>query len=364
MPDADLWLALRDLPGLGPRRVRALLDRFGSARAIFAQGAPALRAVCPPATAAAIARGPVLAPARAELARARELGLEARALDDPGFPETLREIPDPPLVLYCRGEAGSGPRVAMVGSRRATARGRQVARELAAALARAGVAVVSGLAYGIDAAAHDGALEGGGATVAVLASGLDRPSPRGNLGLARRILAGGGAWISELPPGAASLPAHFPERNRLISGLAALTVVVEARAPSGTLWTARHALEQGRELLAVPGPIDTAACLGSNRLLRDGAHPVLEVDDILSALARVHPCRGAAPAGERPAEPASPLLALLREGPADPDRLARALDLAPAELAALLLELELDGAIVREGRRIALARGPARRELS
>jgi DNA processing protein len=209
---------------------------------------------------------------------------------------------------------------------------------------------VSGLAYGIDAAAHEGALAGGGPTLAVLASGLDRPTPAGNRRLAERILAAGGGWLSEHPPGTAALPHHFPERNRLISGLASVTLLVEARAASGTLWTARHALEQDRELMVVPGPIDDEHYRGSNRLLRDGAALVLESADLLLALG-LAPRGAARGAGEQ----ADPLLRALGEGPCDADRLARLLFLSPSVLSGRLLELELAGRIERRGNRISLS---------
>jgi DNA processing protein len=267
------------------------------------------------------------------------------------FPVLLGHIPKPPRVLYLRGRlAPDRPHVAIVGSRRATPRGRETARAFAEHLARHGVAVVSGLAYGIDAAAHQGALDGGGYTVAVLASGVDDPTPRGQRRLAERILRAEGAWLSEHPPGTQPLPERFPERNRLISGLARATLVVEARERSGTLWTARHALEQNRDVLAVPGPIDTDACRGSNALLREGATPILDAEDLLRTVA---PERARRVAPEDPAH--HPVLRALRDGPLDPDALRRVTGLEPAALARELLELELAGLLVREGARVALA---------
>jgi DNA processing protein len=228
-----------------------------------------------------------------------------------------------------------------------------VARAWSASLAAAGVWIVSGLAYGVDAAAHRGALDAGGRTLAVLASGLDRPSPAGNIGLARAILDAGGGWLSEHPPGVPALAHHFPERNRLISGLARAVWVVEARERSGSLWTARHALEQGRDVWTTPGPVDTDLCRGSNALLRDGAGPVLEASDLQLALLGSAP----QPAPVAARGPGDALLARLRDGPADRDALGRVLGLDPAELAALLLELELGGRISRDGNRVSLRRG-------
>jgi DNA processing protein len=267
----------------------------------------------------------------------------------------LREIPDAPLVLWARGALPRGPALAVVGSRLASARAREVARSWCASLASAGVWIVSGLAYGIDAAAHRGALDGGGFTLAVLASGLDRPSPAGNVRMAREILDAGGGWLSEHPPGVAALAHHFPERNRLISGIARALWVVEARERSGTLWSARHALDQGREVFVTPGPVDTDLCRGSNALLRDGAGPVLEASDLHLALLGSAP---ASPAESRRAGPGHELLALLRDGPADLDPLSRALGMEGGALSALLLELELEGWISRQGTRVSLRRGP------
>ncbi len=336
MDDLARWIALRDLPSLRRREAHRLLARFGTPRAVFRHAG--LR--------------PDLDAARDEIERAHRMGLRLIAPGEPEFPELLRQIPDPPLALYLKGRLPAAPAVAMVGSRRASARGRAAARDFAAELARTGVVVVSGLAYGIDAAAHEGALDGGGATVAALASGLDRPSPAGNRRLAERILAGGGAWLSEYPPGTQALARHFPERTRLISGLARLTLVVEAREASGTLWTARHALEQDRDLLVVPGPIDSDQYRGSNRLLRDGAAPVLEAADLLLALG-LEP-RAASPTAQ-PEGDAGRILLALRDGPLDSDRLASLLRLSPAALAPLLLELELADRIERQGSRISLS---------
>jgi len=289
------------------------------------------------------------------LERAGAAGIRALAPNDPDFPRALREIPDPPLVLWVKGALPGGPALAIVGSRRPSARGEATARAFAAELARAGAAIVSGLAYGIDSAAHEGALAAGGPTLAVLASGLLNVTPRGRRGLAERILAGGGAWLSERPPGADAAARHFPERNRLISGLASATLVVEAREKSGSLWTARHALEQGREVLVVPGPIDSEQCRGTNRLLRDGATPILDAADLQAALlgplARTLVQHELLPA----ASPAArAVLELLADGPCDLDALARTLGRAPRELASALLELELDGRVRRDGTRLAL----------
>jgi DNA processing protein len=241
--------------------------------------------------------------------------------------------------------------VAFVGARAASVAGLVVARRLARELASAGVVIVSGLARGIDAAAHEGALEAGGRTVAVQACGPERVYPAAHRGLARRIVAAAGAVVTELPPGTPPLPVHFPLRNRLISGLSLAVVVVEARERSGSLITARHALDQGIDVFAVPGSIDAPTCRGSNRLLRDGAWPLLEAKDVLEGIG----WRGAPAAPTPPAPVASslrPVLAALRRAPASRDDLARALGRPVEALAADLLALELDGRIAedRDGR--------------
>lgn len=358
MDDPLLWIALRNVPGLRRDQASSLLGRFGSPGAIFGRAVWELAAYCNATTAVDLRRGPDLVAAGHELAEVRKLGLSVLVRGGPGFPRALEEMPDPPLLLYMRGTLPSGPMLAMVGSRRPSSRARHVARELAAALAADGVIIVSGLAYGIDAAAHEGALSVGGRTVAVLASGLERPTPVGNRGLAARILAGQGAWISEYPPGQKYLPFHFPERNRLISGLARAALVVEARERSGRLWTAQHALDQGRDLGVVPGPTDSDLCRGSNALLRT-AHPILDAED-LRVLVGVIAARKAARPDQRelefPESMAGRVLAELRDGPRGADELVRTLGLPADRLAAVLLDLELAGRIAREGARVVLLR--------
>jgi DNA processing protein len=209
---------------------------------------------------------------------------------------------------------------------------------------------VSGLAYGIDAAAHSGALAASGPTIAVLASGLDRPSPVGNRRLARRILDTGGAWVSEYPPGTGAHARHFPERNRLISGLARITLIVEAREKSGTLWTARHAIDQNRSVFVVPGPVDSDAYRGSNALLRDGAGVALEPGDLFRDLG----LEVLVPRATASHDLGARILAQLTEGPSTPDALAAAVSITASEVSAALLDLELDNLITRRGTRIAL----------
>ena len=337
------------------------------------EAARALRAGAGPAALRAAPGQAEPSPQALEADRRALLAARARLVPLPGraYPPALLRLSDPPAVLAVRGEheALAGPCVAVVGARAATVYGLEVARRLAGALARAGVVVVSGLARGIDAAAHEAALEAGGRTVAFLACGPDRVYPAAHRRLAARIRERG-ALVSELPPGAPPRKIHFPLRNRLISGLSRAVVVVEARTRSGSLVTARHALDQGIEVLAVPGPVTAATSEGTNALLRDGAAPALSARDVLCAAGLEAECAAAleAECGPDPgpaaphaalAAPASAILAALRHHPATRDELGRRLALAPGALAVALLELELAGRVAedRDGRLRALGAG-------
>jgi DNA processing protein len=269
-------------------------------------------------------------------------------LADPAFPPLLREIPDPPLVLYVSGDLPtlSRPAVAVVGARRCTRSGTANAAAFARDIAALGLLVVSGLALGIDTAAHRGALETG-ATAAVLGSGLGQVYPASNRPLARAIMASGGALVSEYPPESGARNYHFPERNRLISGLSLGVVVVEAGEQSGSLITARLALEQGREVMAIPGPITNPVARGCHRLIRQGACLVETVADVLEALqialpvsrtiASADPLRLAPPPGSEA------LLELLDSEVATLDELCFSSGLPAEVLLPLLVELELHG---------------------
>ncbi len=218
-----------------------------------------------------------------QLQHLKDTGIQVVTRADHDFPTTLRDIYDPPAALYFRGTIRcDGPRVAMVGSRRATPAGRAIAQEMAHELAAAGITVVSGLARGIDGAAHEGALTAG-VTWAILGSGLDRIYPFEHLALSEQV-ASDGALLSEYPPNTPPLPLHFPARNRLISGLSDAVVIVEAAARSGALITADFALEHGRDVLAVPGPVRSRASVGCHRLLQQGAGLVTSAQDIIAAL--------------------------------------------------------------------------------
>lgn len=283
--------------------------------------------------------------ARDEWDRARRAGVGIVTLADAAYPDALRLIADPPLVLYVQGDLSalaSRPGVAVVGSRDATSRGRSLAFALARDLARAGCVIVSGLARGIDTAAHEGALAGAGPTLAVQGRGLDAVYPAENAGLARRIVAEGGALVSEFALGVGPRPHHFPRRNRILAGLVRAVLVVEAAERSGALVTARLALEGGRDVLAVPGHPFDARARGANALIRDGAGLVQDAQDVLDALGLVAPTR------PTPTPTADGLLAALPPGQGvSIEELAESSGVAIPALLARLTELELGGRVTR-----------------
>jgi DNA processing protein len=285
---------------------------------------------------------------RAELERLHALGVRFLGRSDTAFPPLLRAIHDPPPGLFLRGNADPSllalPAVAIVGARACSAYGRQIARSIARELAAAGLVVVSGLARGVDAEAHRGALEAGGITVAVLGCGIDRDYPAANRELARQVAASG-LVVSEYAPGVEPAPWRFPARNRIVAGLCSASVVVEARERSGALITADFALEEGREVFAVPGEITSALSAGSNALLRLGATPLTCAQDVLESFGLVAPDRPDPEVG--PA--AGVVLASVREAAAGADELVRVTGLAAEELAVALTELELAGAVTEEG---------------
>lgn len=288
-PDSALLALLRLslVEGIGPRLSQALLERFTTAEAVFEASEYELREVdgIGPKLAAAIRRADDDVDPMAEWELARRHGARFLWRGGAGYPTMLAAIPDPPLVLYVQGTIlpQDAVAVAIVGSRHATHYGTTQAERLAGGLARAGVTVVSGLARGIDSAAHRGALAAGGRTIAVLGSGLAKLYPPENRDLAAQITAQG-AVVSESPMLAEPVAGAFPQRNRIISGLSSGVVVVEASDRSGALITVVHAIEQGREVFAVPGPVDSRMSRGCHHLLRDGAKLVETVDDVLNEL--------------------------------------------------------------------------------
>ncbi|HVN75825.1 MAG TPA: DNA-processing protein DprA [Thermoanaerobaculaceae bacterium] len=281
------------------------------------------------------------------------LGWRWAASSEPGFPARLATVSDPPLGVFVRGDLPTSHAVALVGARRATSYGREVGEYLGRELAAAGVAVVSGMARGVDASAHRGALAAGGPTVAVWGAGPDRVYPPEHGALAEEIAAHG-CLVTEYPPGARPVPHHFPERNRIIAALADAIVVIEADEKSGALITARLALDEGRDVLAVPGSVFSRLSAGPNGLLRAGAAPVLAADDVLSVLG-LPPRKGAPEGGE------SNVASLIPPGESvSVDRLAAVSGKPVAEVLQSLLVLELAGRVAREadGRYRRSHRGP------
>ncbi|HEX5044674.1 MAG TPA: DNA-processing protein DprA [Candidatus Polarisedimenticolaceae bacterium] len=352
------WIALTLLPGLGPVLQRRLLEQFGDAEAIaFRLSSAALASVHgigrTTAEALIAAREVVRRAAADELRNCSRLGIDIWTMRDPCWPAALETLNDPPILLYAKGTLPEATvRMAVVGSRRATPYGKRVAAGLGAGLAQRGIEVVSGGARGIDTAAHVGAVEAGGRSVAVLGSGLARPYPTENAALFARM-AGSGALLSEFPLEAGPMPEHFPRRNRLISGLSAAVIVVEATARSGSLLTAAHALDQGRDVLAVPGPVSSPQSEGCHRLIQQGARLVQGVEDVLAELGPMY--AGAVQAGPAPQSPEAggdlsddekEVLSLLEDPePVHLDALADAASFGVARLQAALFGLEARGAV-------------------
>ncbi len=349
------WLRLALTPGIGPTTARRLLAAFGLPDAVFGQGEQALAQVADAAQVRSLRQPPPELPAQLEATLdwlAQQPGQrEVLTLGDPAYPAALLQIEDPPLMLYRMGRLDAWPAraLAVVGSRNATPQGLRDARQFARAFAEAGVTVVSGLALGIDGAAHEGALEGAApdtvATIAVVGTGLDRVYPKRHLELARRI-ARHGMLVSEFPIGTPPLAENFPRRNRLIAALGQGTLVVEAALASGSLITARLASEQGREVFAIPGSIHSPHARGCHALLRQGAKLVESAQDVLEDLRFVLPAAPAAAApGDEGAE--DPLLAAMGYGPIGLDALIARTGIPAPTLQARLLELELAGAVAR-----------------
>lgn len=374
MIDADelgAWLRLLLVPGVGRSAARQLLAAFGSPQAVAEAPHEALCSVIGERLAREVQRVPAdlgAVRARVQAWLDGNSGGPARqviTLGDAAYPPALLESPDPPLLLYVLGDPAhlAAPSIAVVGSRRPSPQGKDHAHDFARQFGAAGYAVVSGLALGVDAAAHEGALASGAATVAVVGTGLDRVYPSRHLELARRIAAQG-VLVSEYIPGTAPLPEHFPPRNRIIAGLSLGTLVVEAALQSGSLITARLANEAGREVFAIPGSILAEQSRGCHALIRDGARLVESADVVLDELRQPRLAgmrRSAAPARHAAAAPGTPpyqagaadgatsdpLLEHLGHDPISLDSLQARTGRATADLLGRLLELELDGHVAR-----------------
>ena len=347
------WLRLLLTSGVGKETARKLLAAFGLPEAVFTQPLDALQTVVGPKTAHALQQSPDTLDAQVAQVLAWLAAGELRhvlTLADHRFPPDLLQMADPPVMLYVMGdlEVLAHPRrLAMVGSRNPTPQGEANAHQFACALGQAGVCVVSGLALGVDGAAHEGALEGGAPTIAVVGTGLDRVYPRRHLALAHRIAAHG-AIVSEYPLGTPPINANFPQRNRLIAGLSQGTLVVEATLKSGSLITARLAAEQGREVFAIPGSIHAPQSRGCHFLIRQGAKLVESAQDILEDLRMVEP-RALCDTAENAAHSEQPdsVLDAMGFDPVSLDALQARTGVDTPHLQARLLELELDGAIGR-----------------
>jgi DNA processing protein len=360
--ERDAWLRLKLTPGVGDATARKLLAAFGLPPALFAQPQSALSAVAGPALAPRLLTEPEGWRELCERTRAWLAAGEGRrhllTLGDPDYPPELLQTEDPPLLLHVEGELAAlrhPLRLAVVGSRNPTAQGADNALAFAQTLAAAGACIISGLALGIDAAAHEGALEAGGSTLAIVGTGLDLVYPKKHQALARRIAAQG-ALVSEYPLGTPPLAPNFPRRNRIISGLSQGVLVVEAALQSGSLITARQAAEQGREVFAIPGSIHSPQSRGCHALIRQGAKLVESAQDILEELQFPLPATEAAGTAETAAvkgngtnspQRANALLPALGYEPCGLDALQARSGLDTATLQAWLLELEFDGLVAR-----------------
>jgi DNA processing protein len=359
--EARAALRLYFTPGLGSRRTARLLRALGSARRVLEQ-VDQVEAMAGAQVARALLSRKVGEEAAVAVERSQQLGFAVLPWGSSGFPQGLRQLPDPPPVLFASGDLGrmEGRRVAVVGSRETTPVGRRMAERLGRDLSRAGVTVWSGLALGVDAAAHRGALEGAGGTAAVLGTGLDRCYPATHRALLARIRQEGLA-VSEFPPGTGALSHHFPRRNRILAALAEAVVVVEASPSSGALITADHAQDLGRPVLAVPGSVESEASRGTNALLRDGAGVVVEPRDVLDHLnwglpvpdldAEAEAWGEGSPSQQR-------ILAVIGRAPISLERILEVTGDSPSKVLANLTELELEDRISRvpEG----WIRGPGR----
>ena len=357
--DLRYWLALHHTPGLGAIKFQQLLSLFPSPRDFFVLPSAERREILPlPPAGRAFLAAPGWDRVEADLAWLDGESRHILTLQDPAYPALLKEIPDPPPLLFVRGDPGllSLPQIAIVGSRNPSAGGRSIAEDLARSLAMAGLLVTSGLALGIDAASHRGALQAEGLTLAVAGTGPDRVYPARHRELAQAILARG-AVISEFSPGTPALPSNFPRRNRIISGLSLGVLVIEAAQKSGSLITARLAAEQGREVFALPGSIHNPLARGCHHLIRQGAKLVEGVEDVLEELGPLAACVGAPRADEAPRQNMTAdldgeqrrLLQALGFEPVSIDALVARSGLTAEVVSSMLLTMELQGCVTSNG---------------
>jgi DNA processing protein len=351
MNSREAYIALNMVDHVGPVRVKRLLERFGKPEAILTASAKELMQVdgVGPEVAKAINGWQSEVDLDAELKRISDFGARVLTLDDPDYPAHLREIYDPPLALYMKGTLDPRDKhaVAIVGSRQTTYYGLESARKLGYQLAYAGMTVVSGMARGIDTAAHQGALAANGRTLAVLGTGLDIVYPAENGVLYEKIANGGGAVMTQFPFGVKPDVRHFPLRNRIVSGLSLGIIVVEAGLDSGAMITANMALDQGRQVFAVPGKIDSPQSKGCHRLIKSGAKLVEDAEDVMGEFEELFP------KSQRPDAPAADATALelseaerkvfdaVGDDEADLDHVIRQSGLTSAEVFATLLRLEM-----------------------
>lgn len=358
------WLGFSLVPGIGPRRLLLLAQAFGDLGSAWSASEARLRASgLDGETTASLLRMQAHLDLDAELSRIERVGASLLTPEDADYPALLRNLPDAPLTLYVRGTltAQDDLALAVVGTRKATGYGRDAAAYFSRHLAHQGVTIVSGLAHGIDAAAHRSALEAGGRTLAVMGCGIDRVYPPDHAELARQI-AQNGALVSEFPLGVKPEARNFPRRNRIISGISLGVLVVEAPEQSGAMITATLAAEQGREVFAVPGSVFNTASIGTNRLIQDGAKLVITVEDILDelniarrkvearALTRQIASAGSTVGGNAVGEQENAVLRFLNSDPLPVDELARRSALPASELLSVLTLLELQGYVEADGR--------------
>lgn len=340
--DASLasWITLSQISGLGNEGLRRLLQAFGSPEAVLDASVSSLSQHVKPAVALAISQGIDTSSLEPVAIWLQDPLNSILTLADPDYPQSLLNISDPPLLLYVKGRHDllNIRSLAVVGSRNATAQGIRNAEAFSKSVSDAGLCIVSGMAHGIDAAAHLGGLQGIGSSIAVVGTGLDKVYPAANRELAHR-LAQDGTIVSEFPLGTPPLPANFPRRNRIISGLSLGCLVVEASVQSGSLITARMALEQGREVFAIPASIHSPQSKGCHALIKQGAKLVENAQDILEELGY------RTSAGIPASAPKHPLFAHLGFDPLDAESLVQRSGLTIGELSAILLQLELDGHI-------------------